>query len=137
MTASRKPFSHATTIYFPDGSEISLWPRTYLGMWEWHDFEVPEHGKWWSSSPSATETQASVKAAVNRVLRWDGTTVLKDESGIIARFERGLQRGEGDGRLEILTGGRDIVDIIVGSIMILLYKKLEHENFNDSRGRGM
>jgi hypothetical protein len=71
------------------------------------------------------------------VLRWDGTSVLKDESGIIARFERGLQRGEGNGRLEILVGGRDIVDIIVASIMILLYKKLEHETCNDSRRRGM
>lgn len=67
--------------------------------------------------------QASVKSGGNRVLRWDGMSVLKDESGIISRFERGLQRGEGDGRrLEILAGGRDIVDIIVASIMILSYK---------------
>jgi hypothetical protein len=62
MSASRKPFSHATTIYFSDGSEISLWPRTYLGMWEWHDFDVPEHRKWYSSSPSVSDSQASVKS---------------------------------------------------------------------------
>jgi hypothetical protein len=136
MTASRKPFSHATTIFFADGTEISLWPRSYLGLWEWHDFEIPEQRKWWNGSPSSVTSPGSEKEAGKtggRLMRWDGMGVLKDESGIIARFERGAQRGEGDGRLEILAGGRDIVDVIVASIMILLYKKLEQEGFNDSR----
>jgi len=132
MTTSRKPFSHATTIFFSDGSEISLWPRSYLGLWEWHDFEIPEQRKWWNGSPSSSTSPTSQKegkSAGARLMKWEGIDVLKDEKGVVARFERGAQKGEGDGRLEILAGGRDIVDIIVASIMVLLYKKLEQEQF--------
>lgn len=132
MIAARKPFSHATTIFFQDGSEISLWPRSYLGLLEWHDFEVPEQGNWCNGSFSSVRSEKERKSG-GRLMRWDGINVLKDESGVVARFERGGQRGDGDGRLEILAGGRDIVDVIVASIMILLYKKMEQEVSNDSR----
>lgn len=62
--------------------------------------------------------------------RWDGLASLRDtENGeLVALFDRSYVGVERDGRLEIYNSGKDMVDLIVATLMMLLHKG------NDSEG---
>ena len=107
MAAARKPFSSEFIIYFANGNEITLKPRTYLGLWSRSYFEYND-GRY----------------------RWDGTTSLRtvDDEELVAKFDQIEDSIGQDGRLEIYNRGKDMVDVIVATLMMEIWRKHSEEN---------
>jgi hypothetical protein len=99
MTAARKPFSTGITIFFVNGTEVFLELRSFLE----NDFEF-----------------------LGRRYRWEGCTILKNEEGeVVARYDQSYAGVLRDGRLEIYSPGKSMIDIIVATLMMLLLQEFD------------
>jgi len=105
-TITRKAFSTAVTFRFANETQVNLEPRAYLGF--------------------------SRKAYFNyggKRYRWQGYKKLTAmESGdVIAKFNREFFAVGRDGQMEIYEGGRDMIDVIVGTCMMCLFRHQREE----------
>jgi len=105
MTVSRKPFSTGATFQFANETEVKLEPRGYMGL-----------------------SRNSYFQYKSRRFKWNGTGKLKTEFGeVVAKFDRDHFAIGRDGRLEIYKRGEDMVDIIVATLMMVLYRMHDEE----------
>jgi hypothetical protein len=103
MTVSRKPFSTTTRFSFANETEVVLEPRAYLGL--------------------SKNCYFSYKS---QRFRWSGCTKLKREDGrVIARFDRMFFVHRQDGRLEVYEQGREMIDVIIATLMMVLCRDEE------------
>jgi hypothetical protein len=106
MVAARKPFSPEIIIYFATGREITLKTKSYFGLRSRSYFEY-KGGHY----------------------QWDGATVLKtaQDGTLVAKFDRSSASLTQDGRLEIYTPGKDMIDIIIATLMMEIWIKHTEE----------
>jgi hypothetical protein len=105
MTVSRKPFSTGATFQFANETEVKLEPRGCMGL-----------------------SRNSYFQYKSRRFKWSGTGKLKTEFGeVVAKFDRDQFAIGRDGRLEIYKRGEDMVDIIVATSMMVLYRMHDEE----------
>jgi hypothetical protein len=100
MTVSRKPFSSGATFQFANETQVKLEPRAYMGL-----------------------SRNSYFQYKSRRFRWSGTGKLKTEYGeIVAKFDRDHVAFGRDGTLAVYKRGEDMVDIIVATLMMIMYR---------------
>src|SRR5947207_11310159 len=105
MTVTRKPFSKTATFSFANETELVLEPRAYLGFSRDSHFKYKEHR-----------------------YRWSGSAKLKREDGtVMARFDRLYFAYGRDGRLEIYEQGKQMIDVIVATVMVGLCRGYDEE----------
>jgi hypothetical protein len=104
LTAVRTGFSSGATLTFPNDTEVTLEKKTKMGFSKNSRFQWQGEGFVWRSTKKC----------------------VRDDGLVMARFERKWV-GKGDGGLVVYLEGEGMIDVLVGTFMMVWYRRLDEE----------